>query len=417
MPSSTGATSTWRRPPPHDRTRPPDPVARRRRSHRRPPRRPQGRRRRAGAARRPRLPDVPRRRALAGCGPWTASASTKALVAEDGGEVVGPGGGALVRAPGEAGPVRAAAGAGGRPRLPRNRRGTEAGRGGGGRGAKRTGCLGIEVTTGVQRGEAQTFYEGIGFETGESRYYRKALLTPRLLRGGRSAGRRRPRPGCRSSRGSTSRPRRSTFGGRGRAAGVPEADGDVCADQAEAGHVAAAEAARPPACPRGLTGGLAGAGAAAVAARAGTAGTPPRRAGSRRGRLGRGHGFAEGGQGDRGARLPPGRVGEVRRPASTPTPSRITEATSRVRNVLVPAATTRALIRSLTCVGFGAGTPNLERFPRFPGGIRGGVLSASAARTPRSRRGGLHSAGPSRRARARTAPSNRAARPRRLISS
>ncbi|MEX2458207.1 MAG: GNAT family N-acetyltransferase [Actinomycetota bacterium] len=41
--------------------------------------------------------------------------------------------------------------------------------------AKRTGCLGIEVTTGVQRDEAQSFYEQLGYGTGESRYYRKPL--------------------------------------------------------------------------------------------------------------------------------------------------------------------------------------------------------------------------------------------------
>ena len=42
--------------------------------------------------------------------------------------------------------------------------------------ARRSGCLGIEVTTGVQRDEAQAFYEQFGFETGESRYYRKRLV-------------------------------------------------------------------------------------------------------------------------------------------------------------------------------------------------------------------------------------------------
>ncbi len=41
--------------------------------------------------------------------------------------------------------------------------------------ARRTGCLGIEVTTAAHREQAQGFYEGMGFSTGESRYYRKSF--------------------------------------------------------------------------------------------------------------------------------------------------------------------------------------------------------------------------------------------------
>jgi GNAT superfamily N-acetyltransferase len=41
--------------------------------------------------------------------------------------------------------------------------------------ARRAGCLGIEVTAGIQRDEAQSFYEQMGYGTGESRYYRKPL--------------------------------------------------------------------------------------------------------------------------------------------------------------------------------------------------------------------------------------------------
>ncbi|MCA1726333.1 MAG: GNAT family N-acetyltransferase [Actinobacteria bacterium] len=42
--------------------------------------------------------------------------------------------------------------------------------------ARRSGCLGIEVTTAARRREAQGFYEQMGFATGESRYYRKAFV-------------------------------------------------------------------------------------------------------------------------------------------------------------------------------------------------------------------------------------------------
>jgi len=41
--------------------------------------------------------------------------------------------------------------------------------------ARRAGCLGMEVTTAAHREQAQGFYEGMGFSTGESRYYRKAF--------------------------------------------------------------------------------------------------------------------------------------------------------------------------------------------------------------------------------------------------
>jgi GNAT superfamily N-acetyltransferase len=41
--------------------------------------------------------------------------------------------------------------------------------------ARRSGCLGIEVTTGAKRQDAQGFYEEIGYTTGESRYYRKSF--------------------------------------------------------------------------------------------------------------------------------------------------------------------------------------------------------------------------------------------------
>lgn len=41
--------------------------------------------------------------------------------------------------------------------------------------ARRAGCLGIEVTTAARRDEAREFYRQMGFETGESTYYRKRL--------------------------------------------------------------------------------------------------------------------------------------------------------------------------------------------------------------------------------------------------
>lgn len=41
--------------------------------------------------------------------------------------------------------------------------------------ARRSGCLGIEVTTAVRRREAHGFYEQMGYATGESRYYRKSF--------------------------------------------------------------------------------------------------------------------------------------------------------------------------------------------------------------------------------------------------
>jgi len=44
--------------------------------------------------------------------------------------------------------------------------------------ARRAGCEGLEVTTGLQRRDAQQFYEALGFTRSSVRYYRKLRETP-----------------------------------------------------------------------------------------------------------------------------------------------------------------------------------------------------------------------------------------------